>query len=146
MSLLTLAAALALSGAPAEAAPCRGPAARPGQVVTGVVLHVIDGERLCLADGPTPDRWTEVSLSSADLQPVSDDGGAWTRAAVMSAAFGKKLTCRVESVSAGRAVAACALGEVPLAAVLSAPGARAEAAQWYQPAAQPDGRTLIASR
>ncbi|HEX8232341.1 MAG TPA: hypothetical protein VF559_03210 [Caulobacteraceae bacterium] len=147
MSLLPIAAAaLALSGAPAEPGVCRGAAAQPGQVVTGVVLHVIDGERLCLADGPTPDRWTEVTLAKADLRPMASESAAWGKAAVMSAAFGKKLTCTVESVSAGRAVAACALGEVPLGAVLSAPSAQAQAAQWYQPAPQPTGRTLIASR
>lgn len=146
MSFVILAAALALSGAPAQADVCRGPAPQAGEVVTGVVLHVVDGQRLCLADGPTPDRWTEVVLDSAQIGKVSDGGAAWAKTAVMSAAFGKKLTCRVEGISAGRPVARCIVGGVSLAQALSAPGAAKQVAEWYAPTSRSPAATLIASR
>lgn len=146
MSLLSIAAAaLAFASSPVEGGPCRGAAAQAGAVVAGVVLHVIDGERLCLADGPTVDRWVEMRLSAGDLRTIADDDRSGAKAALMGAAFGKKLSCRVEGVTAGRAVASCTLNGAPLADLMASPAARRDAAAWREPAA-PAQRTLIASR
>jgi hypothetical protein len=44
---------------------CRAPAPAVGQTVSGPVLHVIDGRTLCIAQGPTPDRWIALRISPA---------------------------------------------------------------------------------
>lgn len=91
-------------GGGAQAAESRVCGAEPppaGVELRGPVLHVLDGERLCLARGPTPDQWLELRLVDA---PV---GAA--RGTLMAAAFAENLDCRVIAAGPGEAVGACAL-------------------------------------
>jgi hypothetical protein len=84
-----------------NASICRASPLRAGQQIHGVVLHVPGADVVCIAHGPTPAEWTPVRLA----QPARD------RAALMSAAFAKTLTCR-----AGRdGRADCQVGGVSLA-------------------------------
>jgi len=83
--------ALALAGG-AEAATCGGEPPAGAAEFRGPVLHVLDGERLCVALGPDPSEWVPVRLAGgatrASTAPVP-------RGALMAAAFGQDVTCRI---------------------------------------------------
>jgi len=104
------------AAAPAFAATCQGKTPAVGATVEGTVLHVEDGQRLCLANGPTPDAWTEVQALTID-ERVADAQVA--KASLMNAAFSKKMSCVVTGVVDGRAVARCTVDKQPLARVVS---------------------------
>lgn len=120
LSCLALAGGLAFADA-ARAGVCAAPLPQPGEVIKGPVLHVEDGETLCVAEGFEPSRWVA-------LQVV--DGAEVPKAALMAAAFGKDAVCKVESVTDGRAVASCAIEERPLAALLQRPEVMKAAGGW----------------
>lgn len=113
LSCLALAGGLAFAGA-VEAAVCSAPSPRPGQVIKGPVLHVVDGETLCVAAGFETSTWVP-------LQVAGEVGPGVTRAALMAVAFGKDAVCRVETVTAGRAIASCTIEDRPLALLLQQP-------------------------
>jgi hypothetical protein len=126
------AAAIALAalslGAPALAQSslaqtCRAPAPAAGQIVSGPVLHVIDGRTLCIAHGPTPDQWIPLRIAPAvPALPVDRDR-------LMAAAFSKSLTCKV--TSGGRVkTATCTLAGRPLEALLTEPATITQAKTW----------------
>ena len=75
------------SAAPALADTCEGHAPATGAKIEGVVLHVEDGQRLCLAKGPTPDQWTEVQVLQGS-ETVRDVQIA--KASLMNAAFPRR--------------------------------------------------------
>ncbi|MGZ8362701.1 MAG: hypothetical protein ACXW3D_02470 [Caulobacteraceae bacterium] len=144
MSVLSIAAAaiaLATAPAPAASSPCTGTPAQAGAVVTGTVLHVIDGDRLCLASGPTPDQWTELRINTLYQHSVADRDPAYGKAQLMNVSFGKQLTCEVSA----KGVAECAADGQKLTDLMAAPGAAQAALKWYKPAAR-DAVLRIASR
>jgi len=118
----------ALPGAPALAQgvppqPCRAPAPAAGQTVTGPVLHVIDGRTLCVALGPTPDRWIPLRISpSVGALPLD-------RERLMAAAFSRFLICTVTGGGPVR-TATCTVAGQPLEAVLAEPATIAQASSW----------------
>jgi hypothetical protein len=115
-------AALAF-GAPALAQVCHAPAPAAGQVVTGPVLHVIDGRTLCIAQGPTPDQWIPLRISPAVTALPAD------RERLMAAAFSQSLTC---TITGGRLVrtASCTIAGRSLEALLAEPAAITQAKSW----------------
>lgn len=128
MILLTslLGAIIALTPAPhagervPERGPCLGSAPDVGAVIRGPVLHVLDGSRLCVALGTAPDRWAPVQLVEDSDQSI---GAAERRdrGTLMAAAFAQDLTCEVVGISAGQAIARCALDDRPLSEALAHP-------------------------
>lgn len=128
MILLTslLSAVIALTPTPAtgedhsERGPCMGSAPAVGAVIRGPVLHVLDGSRLCVALGTAPDRWAPVQLVEGSGQGVGG-AGPRDRGTLMAAAFAQDLTCEVVGVSAGQAIARCALDDRPLSEALAHP-------------------------
>jgi hypothetical protein len=111
-------------GAPALAQTCRGAAPATGQAVSGPVMHVIDGQTLCLAQGPTPDRWIPLTvLPSATPLPAD-------RQRLMAAAFSRSLVCRVTGGRGPVKSAACTIGGRPLDALLADPATVTEANAW----------------
>lgn len=98
---------LAVAGS-AWAGPCQAPAPAVGAELHGPVLHVLDGHRLCIALGATPDRWVEVSLAQNGLTHASASSPR-PRGALMAAAFGQNVTCKVVGRDGGTALAACML-------------------------------------
>lgn len=126
------AAAIALAalslGAPALAQTslnqtCRAPAPAAGQIISGPVLHVIDGRTLCIAQGPTPDRWIPLRISPAwTALPVD-------RERLMAATFAQSLTCKVTGGGAVK-VATCTLAGRPLEALLTEPATVTQAKTW----------------
>ncbi|MFC3078145.1 hypothetical protein ACFODL_08610 [Phenylobacterium terrae] len=120
LSCLALAGGLAFADA-AQAGVCAAPLPKPGEVVKGPVLHVQDGETLCVAEGFEPSKWVALQVA---------DGSGVPKAALMAVAFGKDAVCKVESVAAGRAVATCSIEERPLAALLQQPEVLKAAGGW----------------
>jgi hypothetical protein len=124
-----LSGAIVALGAAAFAAPslaqtCRAPAPAAGQIVSGPVLHVIDGRTLCIALGPTPDRWIPLRISPS-VTPLPSD-----RERLMAATFSQSLTCRVTGGREAVKVAACTLDGRPLGDLLIAPATMTEARAW----------------
>jgi hypothetical protein len=122
ISCLAAAGGLAFASA-AQASVCQGPLPEPGATIKGPVLHVVDGETLCVAQGFDPSTWVPLQVAGAH-------GPAVTKPALMAVAFGKDAVCKVESVAEGRAVAACTVEERPLAALLQQPEVLRAAGGW----------------
>jgi len=89
----TAIALLIASAASAQTSPCRGDVLAAGAEIHGPVLHVLDGQTLCVAKGTDPSQWMAVRLDDA---PQAASWGA-----LMSVAFGKDVTCVAQD--AGRA-------------------------------------------
>ena len=119
-----LASVALMIAAPAMAQTCRGPTPSVGQTVTGPVMHVLDGRTLCVAQGPTPDQWIPLRISSS-IALMTDD-----REKLMSAAFAQSLRC---DVTGGRGVtrtASCTLAGRPLDTLLAEPAVVTQAKAW----------------
>lgn len=102
--------ALAVSAGSAQASEaCSAHAPAVGTEVHGPVLHVLDGNHLCVALGATPDTWLEVELLDARLTKASDHPDGNPRGALMSVAFAQNVTCRIVDRADDRAVATCTL-------------------------------------
>lgn len=99
--------ALAAAGS-AWAGPCQGPVPAVGSELHGPVLHVLDGRRLCVALGATPDRWVEVAVTETGLTHASA-ASPRPRGALMAAAFGQNVTCKVVGRDGTTPIAACVL-------------------------------------
>lgn len=113
---LAIAATIALSAAgAAQAAVCRGEAPVGAAELRGPVLHVLDGERLCVALGPDPAQWVALRLADA---PPSRDGG---RGALMAASFGQDVTCRLIGRGEDDVVAVCRTPRGSIGPRLAAP-------------------------
>lgn len=101
-----IAAASALAGA-AQAAVCRGEAPADATAIRGPVLHVLDGQTLCVALGSDPSTWIPVRLADP-LAKASATTPA--RETLMAASFGQDVTCRLVGrdgdVALGECVAA----------------------------------------
>ena len=107
--------------APAAAACTAAPPAR-GQSFSGTVLQVIDGRTLCVASGPTPDKWVRVRLSDADP--------SLPRGALMAAAFAREVTCVADLPDAGGVTAVCIVDGQSVGRAAASPDATAQAAAW----------------
>ena len=106
--------------APALAQTCQAPTPAAGQVVSGPVLHVLDGHTLCIALGPTPDHWIALRISPS-VTPLPVD-----RERLMAATFSRSLRCEI--LDRGRAT--CTLDGRPLDAVLAQSATITQAKTW----------------
>jgi hypothetical protein len=102
---------------------CRASAPPAGQIVSGPVLHVIDGRTLCIAQGPTPDPWIPLRIApAAPALPVD-------RQRLMAATFSQSLTCKVTGGGPVK-TATCTLAGRPLDALLTEPATITQAKAW----------------
>jgi len=108
---------------PASAAICSASPPPPGAVIKGPVLHVEDGETLCIGTGFEPSKWVPLKVADAA-------GEAIPKSALMAAAFGKDAVCRVTAVADGQAVASCTIEARPLAMLLRRPEVLKAAGEW----------------
>ncbi|MFN3512463.1 MAG: hypothetical protein ACK41C_05430 [Phenylobacterium sp.] len=129
---ISLLAALAGSGMGVGAAAaqpvCRAPAPAVGAVLRGPVLHVPDGETLCLALGAEPAQWVELRLQAPSLHRAS--AGPSSRGTLMAAAFAKDALCEIVASADGAPVAACEIEGRPLTELLDRPQVQAAAHAW----------------
>lgn len=93
-----VAAAFASAGA-AEASVCQGAAPQGVLEIRGPVLHVPDGERICVALSPDPADWVELQV----LDRIAEGRAGEARGALMAASFGQDVTCRIMQSPAGAA-------------------------------------------
>ena len=125
LALLSLAApAFAQMSAQTGPQTCRATAPTVGQTVSGPVLHVIDGQTLCIALGPTPDQWIPLRVS-ASATPLPAD-----RERLMAATFSQALECRITSGRGAVKAAACTLAGRPLDSLLQEPATITQAKAW----------------
>ncbi|HEX2562004.1 hypothetical protein [Phenylobacterium sp.] len=122
LSCLAVAGGLAFADA-AHAGVCSGPLPKPGEVIEGPVLHVEDGQTLCVAEGFEPEKWVPLRVADAA-------GDGTPKSALMAAAFGKDAVCKIEALADGHAVASCTIEQRPLAALLQKPGVLKAAGDW----------------
>lgn len=117
--LLSGGIALVATEAQAETNVCRAATPEIGVTLRGPVLHVLDGERLCVALDTTQDRWVELQVQDAPLQKMSSSTP--TRRTLMAAAFAQNAVCTVTGLVDGRAVARCEIEGQPLVERLGQP-------------------------
>lgn len=121
-SLLSLASA-------ARADPCtaRLPA-RAGQIFSGPVRYVGDGDSLCVGPSRNPASWIEVRLADFDAVELHAPGGARAKTLLARVARGRTLVCTAEPGRSGRVIvydrviATCTLGGRRLGDVLRSAG------------------------
>ncbi len=93
----------------AFADPCEAPLPQPGTSFSGPVAYVGDGDSLCVATGPGPDRWVEVRLADFYAPELSTPEGRQAKAVLERLARGRQVTCRAGRRSYDRVVATCRL-------------------------------------
>lgn len=131
MSLALAAFALALVGGspaladPCEAIPQKGAMPRhlhPGARFAGRVVHVIDGDGLCVATGPGRRNWVEVRVAGFYAPELNAPGGQQAKAALQRIAKGRQVSCVAGKRSYDRVVARCGFNGRELAERMRAAG------------------------
>lgn len=130
--MIRLALALTLLATPALADPCKaipdkGPAPawlKRGTVFSGPVSYVGDGDGLCVAVGPGPDRWVEVRLADFYAPELHEPGGREAKATLERIVRGKRVSCVYERRSWDRAIAVCTLNGVSVGDLMRRAGVR----------------------
>lgn len=127
--LAALSLALGFSSAaladPCKAIPDTGPMPsylRAGATFTGPVAYIGDGDSLCVALGPGPERWVEVRLADFYAPELHTPQGPAARRALDRVTAGKTLTCIAQHRSYDRVVAVCRVGQAALGDLLRQAG------------------------
>lgn len=114
---------------PALADPCEAPVTgyKPGQVISGLVWHGIDGDGLCVGLSPDPATWVEVRESRFFAPELNQPGGREAKRA-MDRQVGKRAVCTVERGTNGatrsydRVIASCRIEGRSVAEIMGAAG------------------------
>jgi len=116
-------------GAPALADPCTAPLpSRDGEVFSGLVLYVGDGDGLCIGPTSNPKTWTEVRLADFDAPELDKPGGREAKARLSRLVKGRRVQCTAQRGRNGsvivydRVIAACTLNGEPLGTLLGRRG------------------------
>lgn len=117
--------ATAAAADPCEAIPEGGPL--PGYLsfgarFSGQVVHVIDGDSLCVAVGPEPSQWVEVRLGDFHAVELKDPGGAKAKAMLERVATGRQASCVASLRTYDRIAARCPIDGRPVGDSLRAAG------------------------
>lgn len=115
--------------------PCTGPSPVAGVEIRGPVLHVIDGQTICVALGFETDAWIRLKLADAPvakaLRKTSNTGQEPDpRGALMQAALAKMATCRTIRDQSGGVAALCEVDGKPLGELLRDPNVVAASYAW----------------
>lgn len=95
---------------PCEAIPESGPLPSYlglGAHFSGPVVHVIDGDSLCVAIGDGPAAWVEVRLADFHAPEIAAAGGAAAKAALSRLAMGREADCTANMRTYDRIAARC---------------------------------------
>jgi hypothetical protein len=101
-------------------AACTAAAPMQGEVLSGVVLEVIDSQTICVARGPLPSEWVRVRVADPQV----------SRGAMMAAVFARRIDCVVTRIDGDGVRATCLADRTSVGALASAPEALAQAASW----------------
>lgn len=130
---------LAATACRAEAAeptmPCKGPSPVAGVEIRGPVLHVIDGQTLCVALGFETDAWIRLRIADApQAKPILKTSTAGDdvdpRGALMQVALAKMATCRTQKDKAGEVEAVCEIDGRSIGDQLREPEVKAASYSW----------------
>lgn len=116
-----LAAGLALVASQAQADPCSAPLPKRGQVFSGPVRYVGDGDSLCVSG---PAGLIEVRVADFYAPELNEHGGRQAKAALTSIAIGRRVVCKAGKRSYDRVVAVCSLGGRSIGDHMRAAGVR----------------------
>lgn len=122
--LLLLAAVPGRASAADARNPCSGPSPVAGVEIRGPVLHVIDGQTICVALGFETDAWIRLKVADAPTAlPVRKTSTAGRgepdpRGALMQASLAKMATCRTIKDETGEVAALCEVEGRPLGEIL----------------------------
>lgn len=125
---LLLGVALVATEAQAKAEACRGQAPAVGAQLEGPVLHVIDGQQLCVAVDASPTTWVRVQVLDSQLARASTANDAKGR--LMAAAFARDAVCVITGKSGDQVTAACMIEGQRLSARLNQPEIAKAAQIW----------------
>ena len=103
-------------------AECTAALPATGQSFSGTVLQVIDGQTLCVANGPTPSEWIRVTIAGAAKDA--------DRSTLMATTFGAELVCVPIGPTSGGVLARCEKSGVNLDQVMTTEQVRREAVSW----------------
>ncbi len=117
MRLARLVLLLGLTSGPALADPCylipeRGPMpaeVRSGQVFSGPIAYVGDGDSLCVALGPARSQWAEVRLADFCAPEIHEPGGPEAKVALSRLVEGREVRRQAQHRSYDRVMAVCRL-------------------------------------
>jgi micrococcal nuclease len=82
---------------------------RSGQVFSGPVTYVGDGDSLCVALGPARSQWAEVRVSDFYAPEIHEPGGPEAKATLSRLVEGREVNCKAQHRSYDRVVAVCRL-------------------------------------
>lgn len=80
---------------------------RSGQVFSGPVTYVGDGDSLCVALGPARSQWAEVRVSDFYAPEIHEPGGPEAKATLSRLVEGREVNCKAQHRSYDRVVAVC---------------------------------------
>lgn len=129
---LIIAAGLALVASVAHADPCKfipdaGPmpaATRPGNIITGPVVYVGDGDSICVSIGQGPRSWVEIRIADFYAPELREPGGEQAKAAMTRIAMGRTVRCATGRRTYDRVVATCTLNGTSLGSLMRRAGVR----------------------
>lgn len=95
----------------AEADPCEAPLPKRGEVFSGPVAYIGDGDSLCVR---TAAGLVEVRVADFYAPELNEPGGREAKAVLSSIAMGQRVTCAAQHRSYDRIVAVCVLSGVSI--------------------------------
>lgn len=95
-----------------------------GARFAGPVVHVIDGDGLCVAVGEGRQNWVEVRLADFYAPELSEAGGAAAKTRLERIALGKDAICVAGLRTYDRVAATCVIGGQRIGDALRAAGGR----------------------
>lgn len=109
-----IAAAIGALPSLAQADPCEGQLPRrAGEVFSGAVRYVGDGDGLCVGQSSDPNTWIEVRLADFNAPELSSAGGPAAKAMLERIAMGRQAACTAGGgrthrvISYDRVIATC---------------------------------------
>lgn len=91
----------------ALADPCEAPLPKPGQLFSGPVAYVGDGDSLCVSVGPGRMGMVEVRVADFYAPELNAPGGREAKAALERITRGRQVRCVAGKRSYDRVVATC---------------------------------------
>lgn len=120
-ALPVIIAAVALIAGPALADPCEAELPRRGEVFSGPVEYIVDGDGWCVR---TAAGLVEVRAADFYAVELNEPGGREAKARTSRALMGRRLVCRAQHRSWDRIVAACRVNGQPVGDVLRRAGVK----------------------
>lgn len=129
LSIATITLALVATQAKADPCTAKVTGYRPGDRISGLVWHSIDGDGLCVGASPTPSTWIEIREADFYAPELRTPSGRDAKR-VMDQLVGKRAVCSVQLGQNGRTanfdrvIAACRIDGASIATIMRRAGVR----------------------